>query len=68
MRTQLWSSLVKLAFMVVFLVYTAVDQAQKSSSPELYALIGVPFLMIFCDAVGGYFSRDLLSSSLSLNL
>lgn len=54
--------------MVVFLVYTAVDQAQRSGSPGLYALIGVPFLMIFCDAVGTFISpfEDLRPDPLTL--
>jgi len=48
---KLWASLVKLGLMVMFIVFTATDQAQKTGSSEVLFIIAVPFLMIFLDAV-----------------
>jgi hypothetical protein len=60
---------VKLGLMVVFIVFTASDQAQKNGSPQLLNLIGVPFLMMFCDAVRSplSFIIELRTQSYNLN-
>jgi len=48
---QLYANLVKLSCMVLFIIFTAFDQAAQNDSPALLFLILVPFGMIALDAV-----------------